>query len=72
MLNRLRQNKPFRVLCRQIFNALLVFLVTYLTNVTGERQVVAVGLGVPVLNIITKWVNTTIFGDLGVEDKVNE
>lgn len=72
MLKKLRQNKPFRVLCRQILNALLVFLVTYLTNVTGERQVVAVGLGVPVLNIITKWVNTTIFGDLGVEDKVNE
>lgn len=72
MLKKLRQNKPFRVLCRQILNALLVFLVTYLTNVTGERQVVAVGLGVPVLNIITKWVNTNFFGDLGVEDKVNE
>ena len=40
MLKKLRQNKPFRVLCRQILNALLVFLVTYLTNVTGERQVV--------------------------------
>lgn len=71
MLKKLRQNKPFRVLCRQILNALLVFLVTYLSNVSGEWQVVAVGLGVPVLNIITKWVNTTYFNDLGVE-KVNE
>ena len=69
MLKKLRQNKPFRVLCRQILNAVLVFLVTYLTNVTGEWQIVAVGLGVPVLNIITKWVNTTYFGDLGVEEK---
>ena len=71
MLKKRRQNKPFRVLCRQLLNAVLVFLVTYLGNVTGEWQVIAVGLGVPVLNIITKWINTNIFGDLGVE-KVNE
>lgn len=71
MLKKLRQNKPFRVLCRQLLNAVLIFLVTYLGNVTGEWQVIAVGLGVPVLNIITKWINTNIFGDLGVE-KVNE
>jgi hypothetical protein len=71
MLKKLRQNKPFRVLCRQILNAVLIFLVTCLGNVTGEWQVIAVGLGVPILNIITKWINTNIFGDLGVE-KVNE
>lgn len=71
MLKKLRQNKPFRGLCRQILNAVIVFLLTWLGNVTGEWQAVAVGLGVPVLNIITKWVNTNIFGDLGV-GKVNE
>ena len=71
MLKKRRQNKPFRVLCRQLLNAVIVFCLTWLGNVTGEWQVVAVGLGVPVLNIITKWINTNIFGDLGV-DKVNE
>jgi len=72
MLKKRRQNKAFRTLCWQIFNAVIVFVITYLSNVTGEWQVVAVGLGVPVLNIITKWINKNIFGDLGVEEKVNE
>ena len=72
MLKKMWQNKPFRVLCWQILNAILVFIITYLSNVTGEWQIVAIGLGVPILNIITKWINKNIFGDLGVEEKVNE
>lgn len=72
MLKKRRQNKAFRTLCWQIFNAVIVFVLTWLWNVTGEWQVVAVGLGVPILNIITKWINKNIFGDLGVEEKVNE
>jgi hypothetical protein len=46
---------------------LLAFGITYLSNITGEYQVIAVGLWIPVLNILTKWINTTFFNDLGVE-----
>lgn len=66
----MRQNKPFRVLCWQVFNAVIVFFITYLSNVTGERQAVAIWLWVPVLNIITKFVNTALFKDLWVNEKV--
>jgi hypothetical protein len=46
---------------------LLAFGITYLSNIAGEYQVIAVGLWIPVLNILTKWINTTFFNDLWVE-----
>ena len=70
-LKQIWQYKPFRVLCWQLFNAVIAFGITYLWGIEGEYQAVVIGLWIPVLNIITKWVNTTYFWDLGVE-KVNE
>lgn len=66
-LKEIWQYKPFRVLCWQLIDVLLAFGITYLSNITGEYQVIAVGLWVPILNILTKWINTTFFNDLGVE-----
>lgn len=66
-MKQLWQNKAFRVLCWQIFNAGVAFLLSSLGGLEWETKVLAVGLAIPVLNIITKWVNTRFFGDLGVE-----
>lgn len=66
-LKEIWQYKPFRVLCWQLIDVFLAFGITYLGNVSGEYQAIAVGLWIPILNIITKRINTNIFGDLGVD-----
>ena len=66
-LKKLWQYKPLRVLIWQLIDVFLAFGITYLGNVTGEYQVIAVGLWIPILNIITKRINTNVFNDLGVE-----
>lgn len=66
-IKKIWQYKPLRVLIWQLIDVLLAFGITYLSNVTGEYQVIAVGLWIPILNIITKWINTNIFNDLWVE-----
>ena len=68
-INKMWQYKPLRVLIWQLFNVCIAFLITYLGDITGEYQAIVVGLCIPVLNVITKWVNTTFFDDLGVEKK---
>lgn len=55
-----RQNKDFRVFVWQVFNAVITFAITY---ITGSEYAVFV---LPVLNFITKYVNTKYFGDVGV------
>lgn len=54
-------------MCWQVFNAVIAYVISLVAGLEGEWQVVAVGIGVPVLNIITKRINVNIFGDLGVE-----
>lgn len=66
-MKELWKNKIFRVLCWQVFNAMVAYLVSYLAGLDGEAQTLAVGLGTPILSIITKWINTNVFGDLGVD-----
>lgn len=46
---------------------MVAYLVSYLAGLDGEAQTLAVGLGTPILSIITKWINTNVFGDLGVD-----
>lgn len=62
-------NKAFRTLCWQVFNALVAYLLSILGGLEGEVQVLVVGLGIPILNIITKRINVNVFGDLGVDKK---
>lgn len=66
-LKKLWQYKPLRVLIWQLIDVILAFGITYLSDITGEYQVLAVGLWIPILNILTKWINTTFLNDLGVE-----
>ena len=66
-MEKLRQSKRFRTMCWQVFNAVIAYVISLVAGLEGEWQVVAVGIGVPVLNIITKRINVNIFGDLGVE-----
>jgi len=66
-LKKLWQYKPLRVLIWQLIDVVLAFGITYLWDITGEYQVIAVGLWIPVLNVLTKWINTTFFNDLWVE-----
>lgn len=66
-LKKLWQYKPLRVLIWQLIDVILAFGITYLGNITGEYQVLAVGLWIPILNILTKRINTTFLNDLGVE-----
>lgn len=68
-MEKLRQSKRFRTMCWQVFNAVIAYVISLVAGLEGEWQVVAVGIGVPVLNIITKRINVNIFGDLGVEKK---
>ena len=68
-MEKLRQSKRFRTMCWQVFNAVIAYVISLVAGLEGEWQVVAVGIGVPMLNIITKRINVNIFGDLGVEKK---
>ena len=68
-MEKLRQSKRFRTMCWQVFNAVIAYVISLVAGLEGEWQVVAVGIGVPVLNIITKRINVNVFGDLGVEKK---
>ena len=68
-MEKLRQSKAFRTMCWQVFNAVIAYIISLAAGLEWERQIVAVGIGVPVLNIITKRINVNIFGDLGVEKK---
>lgn len=64
MLKDLRQNnKQFRVFVWQVFNALVAFGTSYITGLDNAFVPVIM----LVLNQVTKWVNTTYFGDLGVK-----
>lgn len=57
----MRQNKDFRIFVFTTFNALISLGIAYLTDT--EFAV----LLIPVLNLITKYINTTYFNDIGVE-----
>lgn len=65
-MKNLRQNKAFRVLCWQVFNALVSYLLSSLSGLDGEMQVLVATLGIPVLNIVTKFINMNVFKDIGV------
>lgn len=43
-LKKLWQYKPLRVLIWQLIDVILAFGITYLSDITGEYQVLAVGL----------------------------
>lgn len=60
MLQSLRQNKNFRVFIWQVFNALVAFGTSYITGLDNSYVPVIM----LILNQVTKWVNTTYFGDL--------
>ena len=65
-MKELRQNKEFRTFCWQLLDVIVAFWITYLTGVQGERQVIALWLGIPVLTLISKRINKAL-GDLGVD-----
>ena len=61
MLKNLRQNnKQFRVFVWQVFNALVAFGTSYVTGLDNTYVPVIM----LILNQLTKWVNTTYFGDI--------
>lgn len=65
-MNKLWQNKEFRVFCWQLLDVIVAFWITYLTWVQWERQVVALGLWIPALTLISKRVNKALW-DLWVD-----
>lgn len=66
MLKELRQNKDFRIFVWTVFNGTITFIGTQLAGLQGESAVVVAWLAIPLLNIITKYVNKKWFGDLWV------
>lgn len=56
-------NKDFRVFVWQVFNAVVAFGTSYITGLDNTY----VPVMMLILNQVTKWVNTTYFGDLGVK-----
>lgn len=69
IMKNLRQNKDFRVFLWTVFNALVAFAGTELANITGELQVYVVGIAIPSLNALTKYINIRYFNDLWVTKK---
>ena len=63
-MRKLRSNKDFRVFLWTVFNAFIAFIITYFT--LPELALYSPIL-IPFLNMLTKYVNTTYFGDLGVK-----
>lgn len=59
-MTQLRQNKDVRVFAWTVLNAIITLIISY---ATGSTYAV---LLVPVLNYITKQINTKYFNDLGV------
>lgn len=55
-------NKDFRVFVWQVFNALVAFGTSYVTGLDNSYVPVIM----LILNQLTKRVNTTYFGDIGV------
>lgn len=64
-----RQNKDVRVFAWTVFNAVITLAVSFLSWLEGEAAVLVSALGIPVLNLITKYINVTYFGDLWVKKK---
>lgn len=57
-MRQLRQNKEVRVFAWTVFNAVVTYCITL---VTGSEYAVFV---LPILNVVTKYINTTYFNDL--------
>lgn len=66
-MTKLRQNKDVRVFVWTVFNAGITLAISFLSGLEGETAVLVSALGIPVLNIITKFINTRYFWDLWVE-----
>lgn len=65
-MKELWQNKTFRVFCWQLFDVIIAFWITWLTWIEWDWQFVALGLWIPVLQLISKRVNKALW-DLGVD-----
>lgn len=65
-MKELRQNKTLRVFCWQLLDVIIAFLITWLTWIEWEWQFVALGLWIPVLQLISKRINKALW-DLGVD-----
>lgn len=70
-MNKLRQNKEFRVFIWQLLDVILAFWITYLSWIEWEYKIVISWLLVPILALITKEVNKKL-GDLGVDKDLKE
>ena len=66
-MTKLRQHKDVRVFVWTVFNAGITLSISFLSGLEGEQAVLVSALGIPFLNIITKFINTRYFGDLWVE-----
>lgn len=65
-MNKLRQNKEFRVFIWQLLDVILAFWIAYLSWIEWEWKIIAAWLWVPILALITKTVNKKLW-DLGVD-----
>jgi len=63
----MRQKKETRVLLWQMFNAIVVFCTTYLSWLEWENSMFVGLVALPFVNALTKYINTTYFGDLWVK-----
>lgn len=63
----MRQKKETRVLLWQMFNAVVVFSTSYLSWLEWENAMFVGLVALPFVNALTKYINTTYFGDLWVK-----
>lgn len=66
-MTKLWQHKDVRVFVWTVFNAGITLVISFLSGLEGEQAVLVSALGIPFLNIITKFINTRYFNDLGVQ-----
>lgn len=66
-MTKLRQNKDVRVFIWTVFNSWVTLAISYMAGLTGENAVMVSAIGIPFLNIVTKYINVRLFGDLWVD-----
>ena len=67
-MKQLRQNKKFRVYCRQMFSTLLVVIATFcIWDLDPQVKSAILVFWIPALNLTLKYINTEYLWDLWVD-----
>lgn len=64
---KIRQNKNVRVFIWQVFNAFVALAIAFVSGLEGTDKALIATVLYPIITQLSKYINTTYFGDLGVK-----